>query len=136
MEKNNFESGSKEKLDIIHNMIFVLPIKFNHIIEVAEEDDSGLYEELENHKTLCYYVTNNGLIDKNNSIFKRPDYGMQQYSKPFFVWAKVENVGINKVLVDGGDNQPDVTLLMEKDKKIWHWPKTPQYGSLKLWRKN
>lgn len=33
--------------------------------------------------------------------FKRLGEGMKQHLKPLFIWATVDNVGVNKVLVDG-----------------------------------
>lgn len=44
----------------------------------------------------------NRCVDQDKAIFKRLDLGMQQHLKPLFIWAKVENVGVNKVLVYGG----------------------------------
>lgn len=45
---------------------------------------------------------NNGCVEEEKAIFKRPDEGMKKHLKPFFIWAKVDNVGVNKVPVDWG----------------------------------
>ena len=41
-------------------------------------------------------------------MFERPDHHMQHHLKPLFIQAKINDVGINKVLVDGG---AEVNLL-------------------------
>lgn len=76
MEIGDFNSGSEDELDIICNMIYVLPIEFIQVTKVIEEDDSGLAEELANQKPLCYYMVNNGLIDEDKATFEWPDYNM------------------------------------------------------------
>lgn len=43
MASNEFDSGSEDDLDIICNMIFVVPLEYNTITEVTEEED-GLPE--------------------------------------------------------------------------------------------
>ena len=45
---------------------------------------------------------NNGTIEEQNAFFERPDAGMKNHLKPLFIRAKIEQVGINKVMVDGG----------------------------------
>jgi hypothetical protein len=45
---------------------------------------------------------NNGCIEEQQATFERPDLGMKSHLKPLFIRAKVEGVGINKVLIDGG----------------------------------
>lgn len=44
IEIDNFDLGSKPELDIICNMIFLLPLEYDTVIEVIEEE--GLEEEL------------------------------------------------------------------------------------------
>lgn len=100
MAPESIHSSSGEELDIICNLISVLPMEYDHVPKVAKYE-SGLAEELANHKHLCYYLMKNGAINEDKAIFERPDYGMQQHLKPLFIWVKVENVGINKVLVNG-----------------------------------
>lgn len=69
---------------------------------MSEEYDDCFNEEMANHKPLCYHVINNGYIEEDKDVFERPDEGMKQHLKPLFRWYQVNNVGVNKVLVDGG----------------------------------
>ena len=41
-------------------------------------------------------------MKEKNGFFERPYQSMKNHLKPLFIRAKVESVGINKVLVDGG----------------------------------
>jgi hypothetical protein len=43
---------------------------------------------------------NNGCIEEQQATFERPDLGMKNHLKPLFIRAKVEGVGVNKVLID------------------------------------
>lgn len=58
--------------------------------------------EMVKHKPVCYYVLNNDAVEEQNALFKRPHQGMQNHLKPLYIRVKVEHVGVNKVLVDGG----------------------------------
>lgn len=97
---DNFDYGSKNDSDVICNVVSVLLIEYNTITEVIGEENE-VVEESTNHKSLCYYVMNNGCVDEDSAVLERPYSEMQQYLKPFLIWAKVENAGVNKVLVDG-----------------------------------
>lgn len=44
MTTNDFDSSSGDELDIIYNMVYVFPIEFDHVIEVAEEESGWLGE--------------------------------------------------------------------------------------------
>lgn len=103
MHTDNFDSGLKGELDIICNIVFVLPIEFDQITEVTEEEDDCFVEEIENHKPICYHIMNNGCLEEEKFIFDRPNEEMKQHIKPLFIWAKVDGVCVNKVLVDEGD---------------------------------
>ena len=54
------------------------------------------------HKPVYYYVLKNRVVKEQNAFFEIPDQGMKGHLKPLYIRAKVEQVGINKVLVDGG----------------------------------
>jgi hypothetical protein len=54
------------------------------------------------HQPKCYYVMDNGCVEGQQAMFERPDHHMQHHLKPLFIQAKINDVGINKVLVDGG----------------------------------
>lgn len=97
-----FESGPEDELDIICNVVSILPIKFNQITKGTKEYDDCFSEEIGNHKSICYYVMNNGCVEEEKFVFDRPDEGMKQHLKPFFIWAKIDIVGVNKVLVNRG----------------------------------
>ena len=51
---------------------------------------------------MCYYVMNNGCVEETQAMFENPYGGINSHLKPLFIQAKVDNVGVNKVLVDGG----------------------------------
>lgn len=103
MTTDNFNFGSEPELDIICNMIYMLPIEHDSVIEVTKDEDSGLAKELANHNTLCYYIMKDNSIDEDMVVFERVDMVMQKHLKPLFIIEKFENMRINKVLVDGGD---------------------------------
>jgi hypothetical protein len=50
---------------------------------------------------MCYFV-NDGSEDNQKAIFEQPDDSMMSHLKPLFIQAKVDEVNVNKVLVDGG----------------------------------
>lgn len=54
------------------------------------------------HKPVCYYVMNNSCVEEKNAFFERPDKVMKSHLKPFFITGKIEDVPINKILVDCG----------------------------------
>lgn len=97
-----FESGSEDEIDIICNIVSILPIKFNQITKGTKEYDDCFSEEIGNHKPICYYVMNNGCVEEEKFVFDRHDEGMKQHLKPFFIWTKIDIVGANKVLVNMG----------------------------------
>lgn len=77
MLTDNFDSRSEGKLDIICNIVFVLPIEYETVIGVEKEEHAYLVEEMTNHKPLCFYVTNNGCIEEEKVSFERSDEGMK-----------------------------------------------------------
>jgi hypothetical protein len=54
------------------------------------------------HKPLRYYVMDNGCVEGEQTMFEKPDHHMKSHLKPLFIQAKMNDVGINKVLIDGG----------------------------------
>lgn len=46
-------------------------------------------------------MSNSGVEDED-VVFKKHGEYMKKHLKPLFIWAKVDGVGVNKVLVDGG----------------------------------
>ncbi|MCH79898.1 hypothetical protein A2U01_0000659 [Trifolium medium] len=89
-------------LDIPVNIVSILPIEYDVWSEITDEEDDFEEPEMANHKPVCYYVMNNGYVEEQQAVFEKPDEGMKNHLKPLFIRAKVNNVGINKVLIDRG----------------------------------
>lgn len=64
--------------------------------ETEEVDEA----EMAKHKLACYYIMNNSCVEDQNAFFKSPDEGMKSHLKPLFIRGKVENIGVNKIMVD------------------------------------
>jgi hypothetical protein len=97
---SNF-SESELSLDIVCNVMSMLPAEYDVPSEV-NEIESDFTEEMANHRPLCYYVMNNGCVENQHAVFEKPDFPMNHHLKPLFIQAKINGVGVNKVLVDGG----------------------------------
>ena len=54
------------------------------------------------YKPVCYYVMNNGCVEEQNAFFERPNEAMKGHLKPLFITGKIDNVPVNKILVDCG----------------------------------
>jgi hypothetical protein len=93
-------SESDPSLDIVCNVVSVLPVEYDVPSEVNEVE-IDFTEEMAIHKPLCYYVMNNGCIEDQHAVFEKPDISMNDL-KPLFIQAKINGVGVNKVLIDGG----------------------------------
>lgn len=98
---NNFDSGSEASLDILVGVVSMMPREFDRITEV-EDTDNNTEREMVAHKPVCYYVMNNGCVKEKNDLFKRPNEAMKRHLKPIFITGKIEDVPINKILVDCG----------------------------------
>src|ERR1043165_9961612 len=98
---DDFESEGESLFNANCNIVSVLPCEYNQDTEVyaGEETDD---DEMAKHRPVCYYVMNNGAVEEQNAFFERPDDGMRNHLKPLFIKAKMEQHGVNKVLVDGG----------------------------------
>ena len=97
---SNF-SNSEPSLDIVCNVVSILLVEYDDISEVNGVE-IDFTEEMANHKPLCYYVMNDGCVENQHAIFEKPDHNMNHHLKPLFIQAKINNVGVNRVLVDGG----------------------------------
>lgn len=97
----DFDDSDGEDLNIIC-VVSILPADFDKISEVTESDEDYYVEEETDDNPLCYYVMQKGAVEDERAIFQRPSDEMKSHLKPLFVWAKVEEKGVNKVLVDGG----------------------------------
>lgn len=99
MLTDNFDSGSEASLDIRVGVVLVMPMEFYRIIKV-EYTDNITEIEMAAHKPACYYVMNNGYVEWQNAFFERPNDSMRSHLKPLFITGKVEDVPVNKILVD------------------------------------
>jgi len=97
---SNF-TESEPSLDIMCNFVSVLSVEYDVPSEI-DEVESDFTEEMAHHKPLCYYVMNNGCVENQHAVFEKPKFPMDQHLKPLFIQAKINGVGVNKVLVDGG----------------------------------
>lgn len=98
---DNFDYGLKDDFDVLRNIVHVLPKEYDCVTEVAEPEDCE-EEEMAKHKSMCYFVMDNGCIEEHNAFFESPHKGMKSHMKPLFIRAKIENTTVNKILVDGG----------------------------------
>jgi len=89
--------------DVICNMVSILPAEYDMVSEVDDSEEEFDPNDMEEYRPMCYFVTNDGSKSNWKAIFEQPDDSMKNHLKPFFVQAKVDEIGINKVLVDGGD---------------------------------
>jgi len=96
---SNF-SESDPSFDLVC-VVSVLPIEYD-VPSEFNEVESDFTEEITIHRPLCYYVMNNGCVEDQHVVFERPDVSMRLHLKPLFIQAKINGVGVNKVLVDGG----------------------------------
>ncbi|WJX68287.1 hypothetical protein P8452_52674 [Trifolium repens] len=83
-------------------VVSILPSEYDVQSEVTELETDFEQLDMADPKPICYYVMNNGCIEEQQATFERPNLGMKNHFIPLFIRAKVEGVGINKVLIDGG----------------------------------
>ena len=67
---SNF-SDSEPSLDIICNVVSILPVEYDITSKINEVKDDFI-EEMANHKPLCYYVMNNGCVENQHAVFVTP----------------------------------------------------------------
>lgn len=91
MASNDFDSRSKDKLDIMSNMISVVSLEYDIVTEVIEEGDE-----------LAKKMATHGSLHEDKDIFQGPRMLMQQHLKHLYIRAKVEGFGVNKVLIGCG----------------------------------
>lgn len=100
MLTDDFDTDSEPSLDITCNVVSVLPREYDQVMEVEEPEDATDLEMVR-HRTVCYYIMNNGCAEDKNAFFERPGERLNNNLKPLFIRGNVENVGVNKILVDG-----------------------------------
>src|SRR3954470_16255483 len=92
---NDFDSDGVSSINLICNVVSVLPHEFNQETKVEDCEEADI-DEMAKHRPVCYYVLNKGAVKEQNAFFERPDEGMRNHLKPLYIRAKIENVGINK----------------------------------------
>ncbi|KAI5385210.1 hypothetical protein KIW84_071986 [Lathyrus oleraceus] len=106
MLTNDLDSGSEPSMDTLVSVVSVLPRELDQITE------------------------------EQNAFFERPDEAIQSHLKPLFISRKIEDVPINKILVDCGAT---VNLMphhiLRKIGKYDTNAKPPQHGAFQLRRK-
>lgn len=79
-------SHTEDDIDILCNMVSVLKIEYDVVTEVIDDEEDFPTENMDIHKVVCFYVTNDNYVKKKNTIFEKPDAGMKSYLK--FTYAK------------------------------------------------
>ena len=59
---DDFDSNSEDSLNILVNMVSILPAEYDCLTEVEDSADKDA-EEMALHKPACYFVMNNGSIE-------------------------------------------------------------------------
>ncbi|MCI30453.1 hypothetical protein A2U01_0051662, partial [Trifolium medium] len=75
------------ELDILVNVVSIMPIEYDVWSEITDEKDDFEEPEMANHKPMCYYVMNNGCMEEKQVVFERPHEGMKNHLKPLFIRA-------------------------------------------------
>jgi hypothetical protein len=100
-DEDLLESGSEPDFDVLVNVVSILPREYD-VRSTSEPDEDFVEPELDDYTPVCFYVMNNGCIEQQKAVFERPHEGMKSHLKPLYIKAKIGDVGVNKVLVDGG----------------------------------
>jgi len=88
--------------DIVGNVVSILPTEYDVVYEVEGSKEDYNPKDMEKYKSMCCYVTYYGRGDQQKAIFEKPNGHMKSHLKPLFVQGKVDDIRVNKVLVDGG----------------------------------
>jgi len=103
-EDNELGSGftdSELDFDIICNLVSILLAEYDMISEVDDSEEEFDPKDMGEYKPIYYFV-NDGSGDNQKAIFEQLDDSMKNHLKPLLIQAKVDEVSVNKVLVDGG----------------------------------
>jgi len=96
------EMDSEPDFDVICNVVSILPAKYDVVSKVEESKEDYNPEDMEKYKSMSCYVTDYGYGNQQKAIFEKSNGSMKSHLKPLFVQAKVDDIRVNKVLVDGG----------------------------------
>lgn len=99
---DDFNSESEASLNILVNVVLILPQEYKCVTEVEGSGDNADAEEMALHQPRCYFVLNDGAAESQEAVFERPTMNMKNHLKPLLIRAKVEGVTVNKILVDCG----------------------------------
>jgi len=94
---------SESYFDVVCNVVSIQPTEYDVVSEVEESEEDYNPEDMEKYKSMCCFVTDYGWGDQQKAIFEKPNGSMRGHLEPLFIHAKVNDIGVNKVLVDGGD---------------------------------
>ena len=78
-DEGSFESD--DTLDIMVNIVSVLPREFDRQMEV-EANDWEVEQEMAKHRPVCYFVMGNGCTEEQNGFFEPPTEAMKSHLKP------------------------------------------------------
>ena len=87
--------------NVICHLVSILPTEYDMISEVDDSEEEFDHKDMREYKPMCYFV-NDGSADNQKSIFVQLDDLMKNQLKPLLIQAKVDEVSINKVLVNDG----------------------------------
>ena len=93
---------SEPDFDVICNVVSILPAEFDILSEVNDLEEEFNPNGMEEYKPMYYFVTNDGSEGNRKAIFEQLDDSMKNHLKPLLIQAKVDEIGVNKLLVDGG----------------------------------
>jgi len=93
---------SDPDFSVICNVASILPAEYDMVSEVDDSEEDFDPKDMEKYQPMCYYVMDDGCESEQKAIFEKPDSSMKNHLKPLFIQAKVDEIGIYEVLVDGG----------------------------------
>ena len=79
---DNFDSESEESLNILVNVVSILPAEYDCLTGVEDSTDTNA-KEMALHKPTYYFVMNNGSIENQDAFFERPDMAMRSHLSLF-----------------------------------------------------
>jgi len=94
-------TDSEPDFDVICNLVSILLAEDDMVSEVDDSEEEFDPKDMEEYKPMCYFV-NDGSENDRKVMFEQPNDSMKNLLKPLFIQTKVDDIGINKVLVDGG----------------------------------
>lgn len=69
--------------------MWVLPAEYGVVTKVTNNEEEYSAEDMVGHRTICYYVMNDGCVQEQYAIFERLDMGMTSHLKPLFTKEKI-----------------------------------------------